>query len=67
MANVFNDYFYEQTIIDDVNVNVPLLEEPDKCMDNILLTPQDISDVLKNLNLERQWGLILLITMCFGN
>ena len=42
-ANVFNDYFYEQTIIDDVNVNVPLLEEPDKCMDKILLTPQDIS------------------------
>ena len=59
-ANVFNDYFYEQTIIDDVNVNVPLLEEPDKCMDNILLTPQDISDVLKKLKLGKAMGADLI-------
>ena len=57
-ANVLNDYFRNQTVINDVNVEVPVIADYNLVshLHDIILTPDEIENVLKSLPLGKAAG-----------
>ena len=50
-ANMLNDYFSSQTLINDQNRQLPYLDIfTDKTLDSITISVQDVKDVLENLD-----------------
>ena len=56
MANILNQYFIEQTVIEEDNANLPTtLHLPPHKFDSITVTPYDVESTLKTLQ-SRQTG-----------
>ena len=57
-ANVLNDYFRKQTVINDGNVEVPVITGYNLVshLHDIILTPDEIENVLKSLPLGKAAG-----------
>ena len=52
-ANMLNEYFSSQTVIDDINKQLP----PDQhVLESIVITDQDIQDVLSHLDVTKACG-----------
>ena len=55
-ANLLNEYFCEQSNVDDSNASLPPFEPPRSNLDNITITNEDVLDVLKLLNTSKASG-----------
>ena len=56
-ASAFNDYFIEQTKIETNNSNLPRdIDIPEKKLESINFTHQDISDLLKSIDISKAHG-----------
>ena len=56
-ANMLNDYFSSQTLINDQNKHLPHLDLiTDKTLEYITVSEQEIRDVLKNLDTSKAHG-----------
>ena len=56
-ASCLNDYFISQTLIDDYDKPLPPQQiMTDAVLENIQITPADVSDVLKSLNVSKSCG-----------
>ena len=55
-ANVINQYFTEQSTVDDSNATLPPHEPPNSTLQNILLSEQDVTDVLDLLDTNKANG-----------
>jgi hypothetical protein len=57
-ANLLNNFFSSQTVIDDTNHMLPALPnlQGQPCIDNITITPSDVRDILKSLPLGKASG-----------
>ena len=55
-ANVINQYFTEQSTVDDSNATLPPHEPPNSILENIILSEQDILDVLGLLDINKANG-----------
>ena len=55
-ANVLNEFFCNQSNLDDYNALLPLLVSPLSGLDTIILSNQDVLDVLKNLDINKASG-----------
>ena len=57
-ANILNHHFTAQSTIDDANHNVPVITiiEPTRTLDAISITPLEVSDTLKNLQIGKASG-----------
>ena len=56
-ANFLNDFFVEQTVIDDNNASLqaPMFPE-DACLDTVSVTPEEVKSVLQTLKLGKSSG-----------
>ena len=59
-AKLLNDFFISQTEVDDTNKTLPNIERTEHSLDFILITAQDVKDVLLNLNVYKACGPNLL-------
>ena len=56
-ANMLNDYFSSQTLINGQNKQLPDLDLfTDKTLDSITISVQDVKDVLENLDCNKKHG-----------
>ena len=55
-ANAFNHYFHYQTQLDDSNVPVPELSQPDSILSSLELTIYEVESTLKSLAIGKAWG-----------
>ena len=56
-ANMFNNFFIEQTLLDDSQANLPeTLTIPDQNLDSLSVTPDEVKQVLKSLPLGKAAG-----------
>ena len=55
-ANVINQYFTDQCTVDDSNATLPPHEPPNSLLENILLSEQDVFDVLCLLDTSKANG-----------
>ena len=55
-ANAFNHYFHSQTQLDDSNVPVPELFQPDSILSSIELTIDEVESTLKSLAFGKACG-----------
>ncbi len=57
-ANVLNDFFHQQTLLDDTNTDIPPLPDLDHInkLDTINITPNEVGKVLKSLKLGKACG-----------
>ena len=55
-ANAFNHYFHSQTQLDDSNVPVPELSQPDSILSSIELTIDEVESTLKSLAIGKACG-----------
>jgi hypothetical protein len=55
-ANVLNQFFCDQSNLDDYNARLPPFVSPLSCLDTINISNQDVLDVLKNLNINKASG-----------
>ena len=57
-ANVFNEYFQSQTILDDLNARLPELPPPSyhTQLNSIVITPLEVESILKTLKLGKASG-----------
>lgn len=55
-AEVFNDYFVNQTYLNDTDKRLPTINESNNLIENIHITPKDIEDILLSLNTSKASG-----------
>ena len=55
-ANAFNHYFHSQTQLDDSNVPLPELSQPDSILSSIELTTDEVESTLKSLAIGKACG-----------
>lgn len=58
-ANIFNDYFCQQSQVDDDNIDLPVNydnNDPYCNLDNIIISVQDVKDNLQILNTNKATG-----------
>ena len=55
-ANVLNDYFIQQSTLDNPNENTPNVEYTDSEITDIILTHADVHSVIKNLDKSKATG-----------
>ena len=56
-ANMLNNYFSMQTVINDRNKHLPQLPlATDAVLDSIIISVQDVKDVLDTLDVKSMWS-----------
>ena len=66
-ANMFNNYFSMQTVINDQNKQLPQLPlATDSVLESIKISVQDVRDVLNNLDVKKHVVQITLAPMVSG-
>ena len=56
-ANLLNNFFRDQTLLDDTNAQVPHIDcNVDNLLSNLVITPTEVESVLKNLPLGKAVG-----------
>ena len=56
-ANMLNNYFSMQTVINDRNKQLPQLPlATDAVLDSIIISVQDVKDVLDTLDVKSMWS-----------
>ena len=59
-ANMLNNFFTSQTIVDDSNKTLPDITQPEYALNSIEISSQDVKDVLMHLNIYKACGPDLL-------
>ena len=59
-ANMLNNFFTSQTIVDDSNTTLPEINQPNYFLNHINISIEDVKDVLVNLNIYKASGPDLL-------
>ena len=59
-ANMLNNFFTSQTIVDDSNTTLPKINVPENSLNSINISIEDVKDVLTNLNIYKASGPDLL-------
>ena len=55
-AELLNHYFTSQTMVDDANKELPYIDPPNHVLDSIVISYQDVKDVLLHLNVTKASG-----------
>ena len=55
-SNVLNEYFCMQSTVDDSHATLPPIEIPEHSLDNIVISSQDVEDVLRLLDTSKASG-----------
>ena len=64
-ANILNQFFTVQTILDDSNASLPSVNQiPAYKLESISISAFEVEDILKTLKTAKPLALILLITDC---
>ena len=65
MANTLNGYFCSISSIDDTNSNLPeFTKRTNSSLSNILISPSEVSDILRNLKLNKASSQMVLAIEC---
>ena len=59
-AEILNQHFSDQSKLDESQATLPLFENPPYFIDQILITQEDVNDVLINLDTNKACGLDLI-------
>ena len=55
-ANVLNNFFSAQSTVDDTNATLPPFEPPDTSINEIVVSQEDVMDILKLLDTNKASG-----------
>ena len=55
-AELLNHYFTSQTMVDDANKELPHIDPSNHTLDSIVISCQDVKDVLLHLNVTKASG-----------
>ena len=55
-SNILNEYFCMQSTVDDSHATLPPIEIPEHSLDNIVISSQDVEDVLRLLDTSKASG-----------
>ena len=55
-ANVLNNFFSAQSTVDDTNATLPPFEPPDTSINEIVISQEDVMDILKLLDTNKASG-----------
>ena len=59
-ANMLNEYFLSQTTLDDINKQLPYLPSSQHDLESIVITEQDVNDILSNREVTKACGTDLI-------